>query len=237
MNSPRDESNWAAKIDRLTVSDEVAPAGFNISGRRPAGAQQGFGRLWQRTYAVDLGSGITPQQLVADWKERFPSYWPDGATFHVALTGMTPGSVAPIAIASGAGLTISTGIFVLYADDESFTFMCPEGHMFAGWITFGAMETESGGTSADVKILIRTSDPLYELGWPVMRRKEDTFWSATLENLAKDHGVSSPAVTEVTTCVDRKRLWHNWTNVRHNAGVKSALHVATAPLRALRPPH
>lgn len=237
MNSPRDESNWAAKVDRFTVSDEVAAAGFNISGRRPAGAQQGFGRLWQRIYTVDLGTGITPQQVVTDWKQKFPSYWPKGATFHVALTGIKPGSVAPIEIASGAGLTISTGIFVLYADDQSFTFMCPEGHMFAGWITFGAEETANGGTAADVKILIRTSDPLYELGWPVMRRKEDMFWSATLENLARDHGVSSPIVTEVTTCVDRKRLWHNWTNVRHNSGAKSALHVATTPFRALRSKH
>ena len=227
-----DESNWASKVDRLEVSQEVADAGFNIEGKRPAGAQQGFGRLWQRRYATDVGTSVTPQQLVADWKVRFPQYWPDGATFHLALTGMEPGTVNPIAISSGAGLTISTGIFVLYSDDECFTFMCPEGHMFGGWITFGALESETGSTVAEVKILIRTSDPLYELGWPVMKRKEDTFWSATLVNLARDHGVEAPVVTETTTCVDRKRLWRNWSNVRHNSGVRSAWHAARSPFRS-----
>jgi hypothetical protein len=234
MNASKDDSNWAAKIDRLSVTDDVAKAGFNISGRRPAGAQQGFGRLWQRRYATDLGTGITVEQVVADWKERFPRYWPRGATMHLALTGMTPGTVNPIALASGAGLTISTGIFVLYSDEECFTFMCPEGHMFAGWITFGAIESDTGSTVAEVKMLMRPSDPLYELGWPVMKRKEDVFWADTLRNLARDHGVAEALVTETTTCVDRKRLWHNWTNVRHNSGIKSAWHVVTTPVRAVR---
>jgi len=229
----RDESNWASKVDRLEVSDELTAAGFNVRGRRLAGAQQGFGKLWQRRYAIDLGSVITPEQVVADWKQRFPTYWPKGAAFHVALTGLQPGAVAPIVIASGApGLTVSTGILVLYMDDTSFTFMCPEGHMFAGWITFGAEEDEAGSTVADVKIMIRTSDPIYELGWPVMKRKEDVFWSATLVNLARDHGVHDVQVVETTTCVDRKRLWHNWSNVANNSGLRSAWHSVTSPFRS-----
>ena len=234
MNTPRDEANWAAKVDRFSVTDDVAAAGFNIRGRRPAGAQQGFGRLWQRRYATDLGVAVTPEQLVVDWKERFPRYWPKGATMHVALTGMTPGSVNPIALAAGGGLTISTGIFVLYSDEECFTFMCPEGHMFAGWITFGAAKSDTDTTVAEVTMLMRPSDPLYELGWPVMKRKEDVFWADTLRNLARDHGVANALVSETTTCVDRKRLWHNWTNVRHNSGIKSAWHVVTTPVRAIR---
>jgi len=230
-----DESNWASKVERLEVSDELAYAGFNIAGKRVAGAQQGFGKLWQRRYSIDLGTTVTPEQVVADWKQRFATYWPDGATFHVALTGLQPGTVSPIAIASGApGLTVSTGILVLYMDDISFTFMCPEGHMFAGWITFGAEEDATGATVADVKILIRTSDPIYELGWPVMKGKEDAFWSATLVNLAKDHGITDVPVEETTSCVDRKRLWHNWTNVRHNSGLRSAWHTVTTPFRSLR---
>jgi hypothetical protein len=230
-----DESNWASKVDRLEVSDELSAAGFNVAGKRVAGAQQGFGKLWQRRYAIDLGSELTPERVVADWKQRFATYWPEGATLHVALTGLRPGAVAPIAIASGApGLTVSTGILVLYMDDTSFTFMCPEGHMFAGWITFGAEEGPNGSTVADVKILIRTSDPVYELGWPVMKRKEDTFWSATLMNLASDHGVTGVLVQETTTCVDRRRLWSNWTNVRHNSGLRSAWHSVTSPFRSAR---
>ena len=35
-------------------------------------------------------------------------------------------------------MKLSTGVMVLYADEESFTLMTPQGHMFAGWITFSA---------------------------------------------------------------------------------------------------
>ena len=31
-------------------------------------------------------------------------------------------------------MKLSTGVMVLYADEESFTLMTPQGHMFAGWI-------------------------------------------------------------------------------------------------------
>jgi len=122
---------------------------------------------------------------------------------------------------------------VLYADDDSFTFMTPEGHMFAGMITFEAAEV-AGTTEVEIKILIRTNDPLYELGWPVMRRKEDEFWIATLKNLAAHHGIPDARVVESTTCVDKKRLWSNWRNVRHNAGIRSGVHTMTAPARALK---
>ena len=52
---------------------------------------------------------------------------------------------------------------VLYADDESFTLMTPEGHMFAGWITFSAAG-DGEATVAQAQLLIRANDPLYEVG-------------------------------------------------------------------------
>jgi hypothetical protein len=227
---PRNAASWATNVGPLEVSPEHAAAGYNISGRRVTGPQQGFGRLWQRTYSTNLGRAITPKDLVTDWKLHFGDFWPKGATFHTAITGVTPGVVAPIGINAAPGMELATGILVLYADDESFTFMTPEGHMFAGMITFAA-ESVAGTTEASIKILIRPNDPLYELGWPVMRRREDTFWSATLVNLAAKHGVPDAEVTEETVCVDRKRLWSNWRNVRHNAGVRSGLHTVTKPFR------
>jgi hypothetical protein len=230
---PRDSGHWAEKVVRLSVGDEVAKQGFNIAGKRLTGPQQGFGKLWQRAYWVDLGDAVTPTDLVADWKEHFGSYWPRSGTFHASLTGVAPGSVNPIAVGPGKGL-LATGVLVLYADDEAFTFMTPEGHMFAGWITFSGVEADGGGTRASIQILIRTNDPLYELGWPVLRKGEDVFWAATLRNLAEHHGVHDAAVGSTTTCVDRRRLWHNWRNVRHNAGIRSVLHLLAAPFRALR---
>jgi hypothetical protein len=230
---PRNAASWAAKVDHLQVDAAQSAAGYNIHGRRVTGPQQGFGKLWQRTYSANLGHAVAPRELIADWKLHFGDYWPDGATFHTAITGVAPGAVAPIGIDTGAGMTLATGILVLYADDDSFTFMTPEGHMFAGMITFEAAATDLG-TLVEIKILIRTNDPLYELGWPIMRRREDAFWMATLRNLAAHHGVPDVTVDETTTCVDRKRLWSHWTNVRHNAGIRSGLHMVTAPVRALR---
>ena len=61
-------------------------------------------------------------------------------------------------------MKLSTGVLVLYADDESFTLMTPEGHMLAGWITFSA-EARDGVTVVQIQALERTNDPLYELGY------------------------------------------------------------------------
>jgi hypothetical protein len=48
----------------------------------------------------------------------------------------------------------------MYADDESFTPMTPQGHMFAGWITFSAY-LQQGVTVAHAQVLMRVSQPLY----------------------------------------------------------------------------
>ena len=47
-------------------------------------------------------------------------------------------------------------------NDESFSFMTPQGHMFAGMNTFSA-ETEDGVTVVQIQALIRASDPIYEV--------------------------------------------------------------------------
>ncbi len=229
-----DAGNWATKVDRLAAPDETAKVGYNITGKKVTGPQQGFGRLWQRTYWADLGDAVDAKALVADWKLHFGEYWPKGATFHTALTGIEPGAVAPIEVGlASRGPKVQTGILVLYSDDDAFTFMTPEGHMFAGMITFGASEKD-GNTRAEITILIRPNDPIWELSWPISRRKEDTFWLGTLHNLAVRHGVPDAVGHEKTVCVDNKRLWSNWRNIWHNAGIRSALHLLTTPFRALR---
>ena len=91
-----------------------------------------------------------------------------------------------------------------------------------------------GGTVARIQVLIRPNDPIYELGWPVMRRMEDRFWKATLVNVAAHFGVDGVVVEEKTVLVDKRRIWRNAGNVRHNAGIRSALHLITAPIRAIR---
>jgi hypothetical protein len=222
---PRDAAYWAAKVDRLHVADELRAEGYNIEGRRVAGPQQGFGRLWQRTTVAELGPHVDPKALIKNWREHFGDYWPAAARFHGAVTGIAPGDVAPLKTGP-----VTTGILVLYADEVSFTFMTPEGHMFAAMITFAA-EDGPAGTRARIDILLRTADPLMEAVWFVIRPTEDRFWAGTLRNLAAAHDVAAPVITQTTVCVDRRRIWRHWTNVTRNAAIRTVWHTATTVVR------
>jgi hypothetical protein len=225
----RGAGNWAAKVDRLQVETREGVRGSNVVGRRLTGPVQGFGKLWQKTYSVDVGPDISPEDAIATWKAHFPEFWPKGNRFAGALTGISPGDVALLDIAVGGGVTMSTGVFVLYADAESFTFATPEGHQFAGWITFSA-ERSGDATVVRAQGLLRASDPLFELGMPVIHRMEDRFWSQTMAALAQRLGVAEPAVQTRTVCLDPKRQWRRAGNVRHNSMARSVLQTVTSPL-------
>jgi len=187
LAAPKDAANWARKVDRLEVDPREGVRGTNVAGRRLTGPVQGFGKMWQKTYRMDAGPDITPEQAIATWREHFPEFWPKGNKFAGALTGINPGDVALLDLSIGGGVKLSTGVFVLYADAESFTLMTPQGHQFAGWITFSA-ERAGDTTTVQAQVLMRANDPLYELGMPVMQRKEDKFtgWAS------RTRGSSSP---------------------------------------------
>jgi len=223
---PRNVDSWAAKVDRLHVADNVREVGYNVEGKRVAGPMQGFGRLWQRIYTADLGTAVTPEKLVENWRAHFGEYWPSTGRFHGAVASIQPGNVAPL---NAAG--VATGVMVLYADDTSFTFLTPEGHMFAAMITFSGETVSDGSTVAQIRMLLRPSDPLWEAGWPMLQRGEDAFWLGTLRNLATDHGVPDAVIESETVCLDRKRIWKNWSNIWNNAGVGTAWHKVTTPFR------
>src|SRR6476660_7058528 len=162
---PRDVASWARKVDRLEVSPRDGVRGTNVAGRRLTGPVQGFGKMWQKTYRMDAGQ-LPPEQAIATWREHFPEFWPKGNRFAGALTGLNPGDVALLDLAIGGGVKLSTGVFVLYADAESFTLMTPQGHMFAGWITFSA-ERSGDATMVQAQVLMRANDPLYEVSMVV----------------------------------------------------------------------
>jgi Domain of unknown function (DUF1990) len=220
-----EEGNWAPKVDRLHVSGARQDKAFNVEGRRLAGPQQGFGRLYDRTFTIGLGDVVTPEALVRDWRAHFGDFWPKSATFYGSITSIEAGDVAPLT-ASG----ITTGVLVIYADDTSFSYMTPEGHMFAGMITFSARHEQSG-TIAEIRMLVRPADPLWVIVWPVGRGMEGKFWKGTLANLAAAHGVTGVAATEVTTCVDERTLWKNWRNVFRNGAATTVFHSVGRPLR------
>jgi hypothetical protein len=101
--------------------------------------------------------------------------------------------------------------------------------MFSGMITFSASSVE-GVAVAQVQALIRASDPFYELGMPMIHRKEDHFWKGTLKNLARSFGsVAEPEMSR--ELIDKKRQWSQWRNIKNNAGMRTALHGVTKPFR------
>src|SRR5205814_4576807 len=127
---------------------------------------------------------VSNTDLIAVWKQHFPDCWPEGNSFYGPLTGIAPGDIALLNMALPGRMKLSTGVMVLYADEESFTLMTPEGHVFAGWITFSAAERDES-TVAQIQVLMRASDPFFELGMPIVgHRNEDRFWQRTLGALA-----------------------------------------------------
>lgn len=230
---PRDAAFWAQQVTTLRVS--TVPAGainLNVEGRRIVGPLQGFGPMWQKTYRIRLpGVAATPAEVIKVWKEHFAEFWPARNHFYGPLTGIAPGEVAILNLAVGGVVPLSTGVLVLYADEESFTLMTPLGHMFAGWITFSSYEAD-GSTVAQAQVLIRSNDPIYELGLRFGgHRQEDRFWQHTLRALAVPFGVTDEPVQTQVVCVDRRIQWRQARNIWQNAGVRTTVYVMVAPLR------
>lgn len=229
---PRNAASWAQPVDRMSVGDLPADAiNLNVSGRRPTSPLQGFGQLWQKTYRIQFEDAVPPQTIVKEWKARFPEFWPSGNRFFGSIAGMVPGDVAVLNVAGPGGMTLSTGIRVIYADEESFSFITPEGHMFAGMITFSAHE-ENGRTVAQIQALIRANDPVYELSFRLGfgHKAEDAFWHQTLHNLAA-HFQTGGDVTQRNVLVDKKVQWAEAKNIWQNAAIRTGLYM---PLHLLR---
>ncbi len=236
QRDPRDLGSWARPVDRLSTTAQGAGSD-TVTGRRVSGPVQGFGQLWQKTFSVRLtGVDLGPDAVVEHWKAAFPTFWPDGAAFYAPLAGIAPGEVALLEVPPipGSPIKMSTGVMVIYADRESFTFMTPEGHALSAWITFSAYR-DGDTTIAQAQALERTSDPLIELSYVFgANRANDRFWEQTLANLAASLGVADPIVEAEKVCVDRRRQWRFVGNVRHSAAVNMAVGTVTAPARWIR---
>lgn len=222
------EGEWAHPVERLSVTG-IAPGAINanVAGRRLAGPTSGFGQLWRKTYRIRLeGATVTPQQVVARWKVKYPTYWPASGRFYAPRGVIEPGEVAVINLSGPGGLPISTGVMVIYSDDESFAFMTPQGHPFSGMITYSAV-SDGATTAAQIQVLVRASDPIFEMSarMGIAHKGEDTFWEATLLNLAADWGVTAQAVTRKDELMDDKVQWGKLGNVWHNSAIRTALYL------------
>lgn len=235
-STPRDDTAfWAKPIRTLTIKEVPAGASdLNVAGRRLQGAASGFGRLWQKSFWIRMeGASVAPREVVQVWKEHFADFWPKGNRMFLPTTGIAPGEVGLIKAAAIPGVaTMATGILVIYADDESFSFMSPVGHPFAGPLTFSATD-DDGATVVKVDELTRASDPIYELAMmtPFLGdRMQNDIWRKTLRNVARHWGVDA-SVQQRIVCVDGRRQWSQAKNVFYNAGIRSALYSLGRPFR------
>jgi hypothetical protein len=237
---PRDTAYWAEEASVLRV--ERAPTGalnLNVEGHEVLSPLQGFGQLWQKVYQARVKNAtVTPGEVIRVWKENFPLFWPKGNRFFAPPTGISPGAVAILSfgmpsVPGGLGM-ISTGVLVLYADNESFTFMTPEGHLFASWITFSAY-VEEDCTVIQIHMLLRPNDPLYEMGMRmrVIPLFEDRFWRQTLIRLMAHFNIYAP-VRITATCIDKRLQWSQARNIWQNAAIRTAIYTTLTPLRRMR---
>ena len=207
---------------------------LNVEGRQVVGALQGFGQLWQKTYWVRLsGAARVSSSGHPDLEGQLQQLLAKRQPFSMPPLPASPLERSQSLNIATGGMPLSTGVMVIYDDDESFTFMTPEGHVFSGWITSSAYESE-GSTVAQTQLLVRANDPLYEIGLRLGGSKaEDRFWHHTLSSLAASFGVEGQ-VQMTTSCVDPRLQWSHAKNIWHNAAIRTAIYTAIAPLRWAR---
>lgn len=96
--------------------------------------------------------------------------------------------------------------------------------MFAGWITFSAMEVDDH-TVAQAQVLMRASDPIFELGLALGGHKqEDVFWQQTMTAVAQHFGHEGTIDTRVL-CVDPQRQWSRWRNIWQSSAIRSSMYM------------
>ncbi|MBI5301884.1 MAG: hypothetical protein HY868_07090 [Chloroflexi bacterium] len=230
---------WAKPVHHL--HPENVPPGVttvNVDGRHVSGALQGFGQMWQATYRVRLsGVQVTPAQVIADWKINFAKFQPPGNRVYPPLDGVKPGEMVYFdlnmfqAPAMKQLTPMKSGVMILYADDEQFTVMTPEGFPISGWNTFSA-SVEEDVTVAQVQGLYRATDPIYEMGMRFFggAHEQESTWMHVLTQLATRWGVNGQ-VNMTKTCVDPKMQWQYVKNTWQNAMFRTLLYNVGAPVR------
>jgi len=136
--------------------------------------------------------------------------------------------------ASVGGMPVYTGVRVIYADEESFTVMTPEGHPESGWNTFSAYQDADGTTVAQIQSLARADDPIYEMAFRIVgSTAQERIWTHVLKSLDAHFGVNEPVTLE-KVCVDPNLQWSQAKNVWQNAGARSMLYTMVGAGRRMR---
>ncbi|MBE3558217.1 MAG: hypothetical protein IMW89_03210 [Ktedonobacteraceae bacterium] len=230
-----DVANWAQRVSDLELSRVPTGAlNLNVEGRLAVGPLQGFGQLWQKTYRIQLPDvELTPVEVMQIWKQNFTKFLPPNTRFFPVERRVAPGEILLIND-SMTGMPVSTGVVVLYADEESFTVMTPQGHPESGWNTFSTALVD-GCLVCQIQSMARANDPIYELGFHLWAsRVQERIWVYVLEALATHFQVQGQQVTISKVCIDPRLQWSEARNIWHNAALRTMFYTCLAPLRWLR---
>jgi len=97
-------SHRRSGISTRGILRPVARCGHaSCHGRRLTGPVQGFGKMWEKSYILNAGDVVTPQDAIATWKAHFPEFWPKGNRFAGALAGIAGGVIGMVVHVSANG--------------------------------------------------------------------------------------------------------------------------------------
>ena len=221
----RDRSYWAKPIVQLSIPAMPPEAiNRNMNGWHVVGPVDGFGQLWQKSYQLKVDKpGFTPEAVIRELKQNFPSFQPSYNRFYPTEKGIQPGEVVAIDSSTPGG-PVSTGVIVLYADDRSFTFITPQGHPESGWVSFSAFETNNK-IITQILGLARANDPVYEAAFRTVGSKMQVkIWTHVLTSLATYLGIPADVTIE-PVCVDPRMQWSQAGNVWYNAQIRTMFYM------------
>lgn len=221
----RDAAYWAKPVIQLSVPAMPPEAiNRNMNGRSVVGPVDGFGQLWQKRYRLTVPKAdLALEDIILTLKQNFPRFQPSYNRFYPTEKGIQPGEVVAIDSSTPGG-PVSTGVMVLYADEQSFTFITPQGHPESGWVSFSAFKTNNQ-VMVQILGLARANDPLYEVAFRTVGSKMQVkIWKHVLTSLATYLGIPADVTVEAV-CIDPRMRWTQIGNAWYNAQVRTMLYM------------
>jgi hypothetical protein len=190
----------------------------------PASGQiKGFGKMWQKTFWLMIDKPeFTASDIILKLMQNFVAFQVPENFFYPTSKGINPDPPRALVFIDSAtpGGIVSTGIYVLYVDDTSFTYITPQGHPEAGWITFSAKE-ENGKIRLQIQGLIRASDPFFEIAYAIAGQAfQEKIWLNVLTQMAKHLGIEDNGQM-VKYKPSNSCQWGKFGNIWYNAQLRS----------------
>ena len=180
------DAGWAPYIEKIKVTEKPEGAMIkNMDNHRLQPQINGFGKMWQKTFWLMIDKPeLTPEDVIKKLMQNFVVFQIPENFFYPTSKGLAPGALVFIDSKTQGGI-VSTGVYVLYADTTSFTYITPQGHPEAGWITFSA-KRQDGKIRLQIQGLVRASDPFYELAYALAGQAfQEKIWLNVLTQMAK----------------------------------------------------